>query len=159
MPAIEEKYQHIRRQMVRNFIIWAVFMAISLAMIVSALWLQNSWHPDSYSPASLLSISFITLLLSHYIPLFFIENAPLNYHNDSGRMFAYRIKLGLTTLLLLFVHLINCYYLLIFGSDKWIGIFIFITIFRYYKLRPRANVWVDFRMRYRAGRTMPVRAR
>ncbi len=159
MPAIEEKYQHIRHQMVRNFIVWAIFMGLIVLLLLPAFWQNNSWPPSDFSRFPHLIVIAIAILVSYYIPLLFIEKAPFNYHNDSGRMFAYRIKLGLTMLILLFIHVIICYYMLIFGIDKFIGLLLFIALFRSYKLRPSANVWVDFRMRYRAGRTMPVRVR
>ncbi|KAA3662337.1 MAG: hypothetical protein DWQ10_02615 [Calditrichaeota bacterium] len=159
MPAIEDKYKHIREQMVRNFIFWTVFMGLSLLLLVAAFWQQKTWSVPDLAPNLILSIIGVSLIIAHYFPVVLIQKAPFNYHNDHGRMFAYRFKLGMAMLLILMVILADSFYLLAFGVDKIILALILFSLLKAYKLRPSKNVWVDFRMRYRAGRTMPVRPR
>ncbi|KAA3616219.1 MAG: hypothetical protein DWQ05_10760 [Calditrichaeota bacterium] len=159
MPAIEDKYKHIRVQMVRNFKFWAVFMVLQTLLIAIGIWQNNSLELQNISQFTIIVSIGIGLIAAQYLPAFFIEIAPFDYHNDNGRMFAYRVKLGLTLFLLIVVAAISSFYFIYAGIDKIIATLVLISLFKGYKLRPSANVWVDFRMRYRAGRTMPVRSR
>ncbi|MCA9735757.1 MAG: hypothetical protein H6696_10545 [Deferribacteres bacterium] len=159
MPALEDKFKHIRKLMVRNFIQWAIFMALSVMFLAISFWKQDTLEMPGISQLTLFAIIVVSLIFAHYFPAFLIQKAPFNYHNDNGRMFAYRAKLGVSLFLLLWVIITESFYIYAFGINKTLIALILFTLLKAYKLRPTKNVWVDFRMRYRAGRTMPVRSR
>ena len=159
MSVSKDKYARIRKQMVANFVIWILFVFTEAIIVSIGVWKFGSAGKISVPFESLLLIMALCILSAHYLPTFLINKAPFNYHNDAGRMSAFRVKFGLTIILLL-LGLISGVLMAIQYELTFSGYLLLFFIFaKSYKLRPRASVWIDFRMRYRAGRTMPVRNR
>ncbi len=156
MPTLEEKYAHIKKQMVFNFKIWALFIGFQLVAIIFVL-LQHQDTPMTHSSRYLAFLFAIGItIISVYLPRMFLKIGFFNYHNDAGRMRAYRVYLILSLLLATGASL-GILSLMYFQTIRlWYLAFWLVPFLRMWKLKPSAGVWVDFRMNHRAGRTVPV---